>query len=99
MKNSVELLDEKTQLKNRAAEIIANAKREIRMLNTEENNEIADIKGKILTINEELRQLDVDLPQEINNQINKTNITMEKNFSLLTAIRNVANNKPQDELT
>lgn len=99
MRNSVELLDEKTQLKNRAAELISNAKREIRMLNETENNEIADIKNKIIAINEELRQLDVELPQEINNQINKTNITMEKNFSLLTAIRNVANNKPQDELT
>lgn len=37
MKNSVELLDEKSQLKEKAKNLINNAKREIRMLNDAEN--------------------------------------------------------------
>lgn len=100
MRNSVELMDEKTILKKQASDLIANAKAEIRMLTAEENETIENIKKQIMNINEEMRQLDVELPLDEKQNLEKLNNTkMEKSFSLLTAIRNVANNRAQDELT
>lgn len=96
--NSVELLEKKSLLKAEAQELIDKCKKEIRMFSAEENDKMTEIKSQIIDINEELRKLDVELPQEITNQI-KNNIKMEKRFSLLTAIRNVANNRAQDEMT
>lgn len=95
--NSVELMDEKQQLKDEVKKITELAKKEIRMLTDEEKGKLNEIKEQIEKINGELRELDVELPQETNNQ--KTKETMEKNFSLVKAIRNVANNVAQDELT
>lgn len=94
---SVELLEQKEQLKQQVREITDSCKKEIRMLNEDENNTLNDIKNQIEKINEELRQLDVELPKEIN--IKKENKMEKRNFSLVNAIRNVANNKAQDEFT
>ena len=95
--NSVEILDKKQQLKDEANAILDNCKQEIRMLNPDEQNKIEEIKQEINSLNEELRKLEetVELPQEIN--LIKTDKKMsEKNFSLIRAIRNVANNKALD---
>ena len=97
--NSVEILDKKQQLKDEANAILDNCKQEIRMLNPDEQNKIEEIKQEINSLNEELRKMEetVELPQEIN--LIKTDKTMsEKNFSLIRAIRNVANNKALDSV-
>ena len=108
MRNSLEVKDEKQQLKEEVYEILETAKTEIRNLTDEEENKVAEIRTKIENLNQELSDIETELrkdesiPEEI--EITKTenksiNTIMEKNFSLLTAIRNIANNKPQDNLT
>lgn len=97
--NSVEIMDKKQQLKDEANAILDNCKQEIRMLNPEEENKLNEIKNQISDLNEELRSLEetVELPEEINIKNNKK--MTEKNFSLLNAIRSVANNKALDEVS
>lgn len=97
--NSVEIMDKKQQLKDEANAILDNCKQEIRMLNPEEENKINEIKQELNNLNEELRSLQetVELPEEINIKNNKK--MTEKNFSLINAIRSVANNKALDEVS
>ena len=87
-------MDEKSQLKARAFELIETCKQEIRNFNQAELDEFNDIKSKIHNINEELQT--IDSSNFINNT--KTKRNMEKNFSLIKAIRSVANNKALDTL-
>ena len=96
--NSVELLEKKTALVNEARNLCNNCKVEIRKLTPDEAGRIENIKSEIININEQLRALDVELPKETENNIS-SNIRqkMNKTFSLLTAIRNVAENKQQDD--
>lgn len=96
MRNSLELTDEKTQLKKRADEIIETCKREIRDFNPEESSEIETIKTKIENINEEMRNLQESLTLNPNNNITNSN---KKNmeFRLLRAINDIANNRSLDE--
>lgn len=98
MYNSVEIMDKKQQLKDEANAILDNCKQEIRMLNPEEEIKINEIKQELNKLNEELRSLQetVELPEEINLKNNKK--MTEKNFSLINAIRSVANNKALDEV-
>lgn len=110
--NSVEILDKKDILKKRAEEIINQCKTEVRTLTEDEEKEINSIKDQINDLNEEMRTLEKELetyeekvPQDeiveertINNIINKKE-TMNKNFSLLRAIRAIANNKKLDEVS
>ena len=98
--NSVELLEKKTALVNEARNLCNNCKVEIRKLTPDEAGRIENIKSEIININEQLRALDVELPKETENNIS-SNIRqkMNKTFSLLTAIRNVAENKQQDALS
>ena len=113
MRNSLEIKDEKAQLKTRATEMIDLCKKEIRDFSPEEQDEYDKIKSQIEELNRELKALEDSLEntdddskdedekeEESKRNINfiSTNI-MEKRFSLVKAIRNVANNKPQDELT
>lgn len=95
--NSQELLEQKAELKNEANTIIENCKREIRMMNEDETNRVNEIKRNIESINNQLNSLDVQLSTNINNK--KENKMEKKNFSLVKAIRNVANNRQQDEFT
>ena len=107
MKNSLEIKDEKAQLKTRAAEMIDLCKKEIRDFNPEEQKEFEEIRSKIEGLNIELQALEDSLEikddsqeeEESRKTQNFINTTMEKRFSLVKAIRNVANNQPQDELT
>lgn len=108
MRNSLEIKDEKAQLKTRAAEMINLCKKEIRDFNPEEKKEFDEIRSKIEGLNTELKALEDSLEikddsaEEVreskNTQIFINNMK-EQRFSLVKAIRNVANNKPQDELT
>ena len=97
--NSVEIMDKKQQLKDEANSILDNCKQEIRMLNPDEENKLNDIKQELNNLNQELRSLEetVELPKEINIKNNKK--MTEKNFSLINAIRSVANNKALDEVS
>lgn len=101
--NSVDLMEQKSELVNQVMTICGKCKTEIRSLSDEEKATINEIREKINNINEELRKINevVELPEEIknNNTINSKKITMNQNFSLLSAIRNVAENKVQDNLT
>lgn len=98
--NSVELLEKKAQLKDSAYAMITKAQEEIRMFSETEKEAFESIKNEINQINEELRALEVALAPEIINDLNKqTKPIMEKNFSLLKAIRSVANNQVMDEVS
>lgn len=107
MRNSLEIKDEKQQLKEEVYKILDTAKTEIRNLTEDEEIKVAEIRSKIENLNQELSDIEIELrkdesiPDELENTQNSinTNKQMEKNFSLLTAIRNIANNKPQDSLT
>lgn len=100
--NSVEILERKATLKEEANNMVETARVEIRTLTDDETNRINEIKQELNTLNDELRKLDVDLPVETEKEIiSNSNIrnTMNKSFSILTAIRNVAENKQMDELS
>lgn len=107
--NSLEIKDKKQQLKEEVYTILDTAKTEIRELTDEENNKIEDIRNQINTLNQELKSLEEELHKddsdpdedetENNNKQSINTDKMERKFSLLTAIRNIANNKPQDNLT
>lgn len=95
-KNSLQLNDEKAQLKKRCFEMIEVCRTEIRNFNQSELDEFNSIKDKINNINGELRNIEREFNSPSNNL--KSNNTMEKNFSLIKAIRSVANNKSLDSL-
>lgn len=97
--NSVEILDKKNQLKVRANEILDTCKVEIRDLNDAEQTEIDSIKKEITDLNEELRKLDVELGNSVKEEINSNKkITKQmKEFRLIKAISDVANNRNLDE--
>lgn len=98
MRNSLQLNDEKAQLKQKAFEMIEVCKQEIRNFNESELVEFNNIKDKINNINTELRQIESEYSSVSNNTNIKNTKTMEKNFSLIKAIRSVANNKALDTL-
>lgn len=106
--NSLEIKDKKQQLKEEVYNILETAKTEIRNLTEEENNKIEEIRSQINNLNQELENLEAELrkdesiPDELentNNQSINTKTQMEKNFSLLTAIRAISNNKALDNLS
>lgn len=98
MRNSLQLNDEKAQLKQKAFEMIEVCKQEIRNFNESELVEFNNIKDKINNINTELRNIESEYSSVSNNTNIKNTKTMEKNFSLIKAIRSVANNKALDTL-
>lgn len=97
--NSVEILDKKQQLKQRAKEICEGCKMEIRNLSNSENEELANIKKELLDLNEEERKLNETFKITENNNIKEDKKIMEKRFSLIKAIRNIADNKPLDNVS
>lgn len=117
--NSLQLKDQKAQLKKRAQEIIDTVKVEMRDLTDEETEEIEDIKKQIKEKDEELKALqerldnlsveddeeenETSTEKEDDKEDNKRNINInsmtKKNFSLVKAIRNIANNQPLDDVT
>lgn len=106
--NSLEIKDKKQQLKEEVYNILETAKTEIRELTEEENNKIEEIRSQINNLNQELKTIEEELrkdesiPDELeisNKSINTNKTQMEKNFSLLTAIRAISNNKALDNLS
>ena len=104
--NSLQLKDEKAQLKKRAQSIIDKVKLELRDLTEDEEKEIEDIKEKIKEKDEELKALQERLDgltveeeetQETENKRKSINRDMKKQkFSLLRSIRSIVNNQPLD---
>lgn len=83
----LELIDKKNQLEKRGIDILEAAEKEERKLNKEEQMEY---DGIVLEM------------RELSNKINQTNIKTvtkmeKKDFSLIKAIRSVANNQQLDE--
>ena len=120
--NSLQLKDQKAQLKKRAQEIIDAVKVEMRDLTDEETQEIEDIKQQMKEKDEELKalqerldNLSVEDDEEEKNETstddedekeeNKRNNNIisskmnKKKFSLVKAIRSIANNQPLDDVT
>ena len=92
MRNSVEVKDEKRQLKEACFSMLDVCKSEIRDFTEEEQRTFDGYKEKIEALNAELR--------DIENELNKPIKNMEKTeFRLLKAIRDIANNREMDEAT
>lgn len=92
MRNSVEVKDEKRQLKEACLSMLDVCKSEIRDMTDEEQRTFDSYKEKIEALNAELR--------DIENELNKPIKNMEKTeFRLLKAIRDIANNREMDEAT
>lgn len=89
--NSLTLTDKKEQLKIKAESLLSEAKKESRKLTTDEETEYNDLCKQIADVDNELR----DLNNKLNNKEIKT--TMKENFSLLKAVRAIANNQTLDE--
>ena len=118
--NSLQIKDQKAQLKKRAQEIIDTVKVEMRDLTDEETEEIEDIKKQMKEKDEELKALQERLDKlsvedeeenetspkkEDDKEENKRNNNIitskmsKKNFSLVKAIRSIANKQPLDDVT
>lgn len=91
MINSLTLKDKREQLKIKAESMLSEAKKESRKLTADEESEYNDLCKQIADVDSELRDL--------NNKLNNKEIkTMKKeNFSLLKAVRAIANNQTLDE--
>lgn len=100
MRNSLIIKDEKEQLKKRNIEILETCKVEIRDFNEDEKREYDLNISKIENLNKELKELEERLSNEneTNNKSINTKIKMEKEFRLLSAIRDIADNKQLDEV-
>lgn len=103
MRDSLTIKDEKTQLKIRANEMIEACRKEIRMFTEDEEKEFNQIEKSIRGLNTELKELEKSLnttPEEIREikQVKKE-IKMEKRFSLVNAIKSIANNQLMDDVS
>lgn len=91
---TLELLDQKEQLRKQAEDILSGAEKEVRRLNDGEQTEFNELQAKIADIDVQIRKIEEDNIK--NNKTIKCNKTMGK-FSLLKAINDVANNRQLDE--
>lgn len=89
---SLELKDKREQLRLKGENILNAGKAESRKLTDEENNEYNSICKEIIDVDKELR----DLQSKLNNKKEIKKMSKE-NFSLIKAIRSVANNQTLDE--
>lgn len=100
--DSLEIMDTKALLKKRAYEMIDTCKAEIRMFTEDEEKEFNHIQKEIRNLNNTQKELEKSLrnsDEEINqiNNLKKEN-KMEKRFSLVKAIRSIANNQQMDDV-
>ena len=88
MKDSLTLIDQKEQLRSKLNELVDKAEQEQRKLTDEEMTDFEALNTQITNIDNEIRSIKEET---------KTNKTTMKNFSLLKAINDVANNRQLDE--
>ena len=97
MKSIVDLIAEKEELQKRALDLISTPEKEERKLNDEENSQLEEIKKQISDKEDEIRKMNNN-----NNNLIKQNNSIEKRmekkeFRLLKAINDIANNRQLDE--
>ena len=97
--NSVEILDKKAQLKKEALEMINTCKQEIRMFTDEEQNRYDNIEKEIRKLNDAYKDLNESLVVENNYKPIKNTKTMEKRFSLIKTINDIAGHRNLDEVS
>lgn len=100
--DSLEIMDTKALLKKRAYDMIETCKTEIRMFTEDEEKEFNHIQKEIRNLNNTQKELEMSLrnsDEEIKqiNNLKKEN-KMEKRFSLVKAIRSIANNQQMDDV-
>lgn len=111
--NSVEILDKKNTLKLRCKSIVEVCQTELREMTPEEKEEFDNNKAEIEKLNADLAELnkrlaeyedelpaeDEEEKEEIENkEERKNNKTMKKEFRLLSAISDIANNRNLDSV-
>ena len=90
--NTLEITDKIGILEQRLKVMVSSAEKEERRLNDEEQRKFNELTDELSNLKVELRK-----KEDSKNGVKQKN--MEYNFSLLKAIRNVANNKAQDEIS
>lgn len=105
-KNTVELRDAIEQYRLEATALVSTAKEEKRELTEAEQTRMNEIKEEMKNLNEELQELEKKQQEEpkdnepsATDDENKSKRNMNKQFSLIGAIRSVVDNKPMDALT
>lgn len=103
-RNSVIVKDELEQRRLEATTLVSTAKEEKRELTEAEQKRMDEIKEEMKNLNEELQELEKKQQEEpkepsTTEDENKSKRNMNKQFSLIGAIRSVVDNKPMDELT
>lgn len=89
---SLELQDAINQLEQRCLDLIGKAEKEVRKLTTEEDTQLNELKAELTDKRSQLQALTEEL-----NKVNKTKVNNMKDFSLLGAVRSIANGQPLDE--
>jgi len=103
MKNSVELIDEKNQLKTRLHNMVNIGKGEQRKLNEIEENEFNNTINRMSEIDNELLQIEDENRKSFTDNYNKDNKINNKeerkmeNFKLISAINAIVNNRNLNE--
>lgn len=90
--NSLEIKDEKRQIKNKMVEMLNVCKTEIRDFTDEEQKTYNEYRAKIEELNQELRDLENEL-----NKPNMDKMETKTEFRLLKAINDIANNREMDD--
>ena len=111
-RNSLEIIDRRSVIKEQADGILSRCRKEVRELTDEERAELDAIKEEAASLNEEERALrerieqyenpveDIPAEERKNDNNKQTNTNkMEKRFSLVKAIRDVANNQQLDDVS
>jgi HK97 family phage major capsid protein len=102
-RNSVTILDERNTLKTELRSLIETAREEKRELTEQEEGRIEEIKKEIKNLEDELTELeskrDADPDPDKENENKENQRSMKKNFSILSAIRSVVDNKNFDPIT
>ena len=107
-KNSVSILDQKEQLRKEARGIVELAQTEKRELTEEEQGRIEEIKEEQKALDDELKELEEKAkrtenepenePSATDDENKENNTRMKQNFSILKAIRSVANGTELDPI-
>lgn len=108
--NTVEIRDRRGVIRQQANDLIAQARKEVRLLTDEEQATLEAIKKEAQELDDEERAI-VDALNAVENPVPETreegemnknttsNTRMEKRFSLLGAINAIANNQPLDDVS
>lgn len=97
--NSVEITEKRALLKEEAQKMIDTCRSEIRFFTEDETKRYDEIKKELRSLKHQLSDINYTLEDNNTQKEKGIKINMEKRFSLVNAIRNVANNGTQDDVT